>query len=129
MKRLSLAPIGMLALMVVSQGATAVEEEDLNLYSVRDLYDTCSVAADSPDYVPAVLACRAFIGATVQYHDAVSDREHMKRLICYPKGATVDEGRDIFVSWAKRRLDEKARMGEAAVVGVVRALADRYPCR
>jgi hypothetical protein len=129
MKKLSVVPIGMLALMVTLQGATAVEEEDLNLYTVRDLYDTCSVAADSADYVPAVLACRAFIGATVQYHDAVSDQEHMKRLVCYPKGATVDEGRNIFVSWAKRRLDQEARMGEAAVVGVVRALADRYPCR
>lgn len=129
MKKLRVASLGMLAVIVASQNAAGVDEEDLNLYNVRDLYDTCSVVSDSPDYLPAVLACRAFIGATVQYHDAVSDREHMKRLICYPKGATVDEGRDIFVSWANRRLDDKARMGEAAVVGVVRALADRYPCR
>jgi hypothetical protein len=59
----------------------------------------------------------------------VSDRKHLKRLICYPKGATVTDGREAFVEWGKRNLSNKKRMDELAVVGLVRALAEKYPCR
>jgi len=59
----------------------------------------------------------------------VSDRKHLKRLICYQKGATVTDGRAAFVAWAEKNLTDKKRMDELAVVGLVRALAQRYPCR
>jgi hypothetical protein len=120
---------GILFATLFSQNLAAVEDEDLDLYTAEDLFNTCSVEPGMPEYIPTSMACRAFIGATVQYHDAVSDRKHMKRLICYPKGATVDDGREAFVAWGKRNLGNKQRMGEAAVVGLVRALAEKYPCR
>jgi hypothetical protein len=78
--------------------------------------------------VPASFACRAFIEATVQYHDAVSDRRKMRRLICYPENATIADGRRAFLSWAEANKDNGERMAELPVVGLVRALAARYPC-
>jgi hypothetical protein len=50
-----------------------VGEAHLSLRSTQDLYDLCSVPGDHPDYAPAIYSCRAFLDATVQYHDAVSD--------------------------------------------------------
>jgi hypothetical protein len=111
------------------QQATAVQASDSDIYDVRELYTTCSVAPDSAEYITATFGCLGFIGGAVQYHDAVSDRKHLKRLICYPKGATVTDGREAFVEWGKRNLSNKKRMDELAVVGLVRALAEKYPCR
>ena len=97
--------------------------------TTRDLYDLCSAPADHPDYAPAIYSCRAFLEATVQYHDAVSDGKTLKRLICYPSGATLEDARVAFVAWAKANARNKAFMGEMPVMGVVRALEDKYPCK
>ena len=113
----------------LSQYATAGQDENSDFYDVRELYNTCSVAPDSAEYAVATHACLAFIGGAVQYHDAVSDRKHLKRLICYPKDATVTDGRAAFVAWGEKNLANKERMDEIAVVGLVRALAEKYPCR
>lgn len=130
MKSSSLLKVGGVVLAtLLSQYAIAVEDEDVNLYDVQDLYNTCAVKPEAPDYVVTTFACRGFIGGAVQYHDAVSDRKHLKRLICYPKTATVEDGRDAFVAWGEKNLNNKERMGEAAVIGLVRALAEKYPCK
>jgi hypothetical protein len=71
---------------------------------------------------------RVYQGA-VQYHDSVSDRKHLKRLICYPKRATVANGRAALVAWAERNLRSARRMDELPVIGLVRALSDKYPCK
>jgi len=42
------------------------------------------------------------IGA-VSYHDAITDRENLKRLICYPPTATRDQGVQAFIDWAAAR--------------------------
>jgi hypothetical protein len=130
MIRSLLTGVGGIALAaLLSQHAAAVQGSDSDVYDVRDLYTTCSVAPNSAEYTEASAGCLGFIGGAVQYHDAVSDRKHLKRLICYPKGETVTDGRAVFVEWGKNNLDNEERMSELAVVGLVRALAEKYPCR
>jgi hypothetical protein len=119
--------VGLLGL-TLSAAAPAVENPDFNFDTTEDLYQVCSAKADSPEYVPAVFACRAFIEASMQYHDAVSDRKRMKRLVCYPQTATVADGRRAFLAWAEANSGDKTLMGEVPVVGLVRALAAKYPC-
>lgn len=116
------------ALGLVAAPAHAVQNEDLNFDTTEDLYAVCSTTQEQPEHLAATFACRAFIEAAVQYHDAVSDREQMKRLICYPDNATVGDGRRAFLSWVEANKDNAERMGELPVVGLVRALAARYPC-
>ena len=108
--------------------AGAVEEQDFKFNTTQNLYDLCSVEPSNPDYAPAIYACRAFIEASVQYHDAVSDGKNLKRLICYGQDATIEDGRKAFVEWAGRHKNDKKMMGEIPVIGLVRALADRYAC-
>jgi hypothetical protein len=118
-----------LAAVLGSRSAIAVQDEDLDLDTTEDLYQVCSVQPGAAEYVAASFACRGFIEGAVQYHDAVSDRKHLKRLICYPKTATVADGRAAFVAWAERNLGNRKVMEELPVIGLVRALADKYPCK
>ena len=106
-----------------------VGEADFSLDTTKDLNELCSAPTDHPDYAPAIYSCRAFLEATVQYHDAVSDGKTLKRLICYPATATLEDARVAFVAWAKANARDKALMKEMPVMGVVRALEDKYPCK
>ena len=128
-KQSFLAALGAAALVgATAQPAAAVEDDDLRFDTTDDLYGVCAVNAGDPEFPAANLACRAFIEAVVQYHDAVSDRKKMKRLICYPKSATIQDGKNAFVAWAKKNAGDKKLMNEIPVVGLVRALAEKYPC-
>ena len=111
------------------QSVAAVQDEDFGFDTTEDLYQVCSVEADAAEHIPAAFACRGFIEGTVQYHDAVTERKNLKRLICYPSSATVKDGRWAFVAWAKKHANDKKLMQELPVVGLVRALAEKYPCK
>ncbi|MEA3639366.1 MAG: Rap1a/Tai family immunity protein [Lamprobacter sp.] len=113
----------------LSVQAASVTDEDFHYDTTADLYQVCSTPNDAAESLIASFSCRAFIEATVQYHDAVSDKKTLKRLICYPNGATIADGRQAFLAWAKANQDDKTLMGEQPVVGLVRALAAKYPCR
>jgi hypothetical protein len=122
--------LGAAALMaVLAQSAAAVEDDDLRFDTTDDLYGVCSVASDAAEYPLAHQACRAFIEGAVQYHDAVSDKEHMPRLICYPTSATIQDGKDAFVAWARKNAGNRKLMGEAPVIGLMRSLEAKYPCK
>jgi len=118
-----------LAAVVASQSAIAVQNEDVDFDTTEDLYQVCSVELGAPEYIAASFACRGFIEAAVQYHDEVTDRKKLKRLVCYPKTATVADGRTAFVAWAEKHTGDKKLMNEVPVVGLVRALAAKYPCK
>lgn len=111
-----------------SQSVLASTAENFEFKTTMDLYRVCSTVPEDEDHVPSVFACRAFIEAAVQYHDAVSDRKSMKRLICYPATATIADGRRAFLAWVERNKDNAKLMGEQPVKGLVRSLADKYPC-
>ena len=112
----------------VTQATGAVEESDFNLKTTMDLYAICSVDSASDHFIPAIYACRGFIEGAVQYHDAVVDRKDLKRLICYTETATLEEGRNAFLQWVDTNRTNGEYMKEIPVVGLVRALADKYPC-
>lgn len=120
-----LLAFGLVGLFAGSAVAGAVEAEDLRFDTTENLYRVCASDPSSP----AQLACTGFIEATVQYHDGVVDRTQMKRLICYPSATTIADGRIAFVAWAEAKMDDAELMSEQPVVGLVRALAEAYPCR
>ena len=124
--RLTTTHLLVAALLAAFAGsAVAVDAEDLRFDTTEDLYQVCVADPSSA----AQLACTGFIEATVQYHDGVADKRYMKRLICYPEGTTIDDGRNAFLAWAEANKADATLMGEQPVVGLVRALAEAYPCR
>lgn len=117
-----------LAFILAAPAHATLDDGHLDFRTTSDLITVCSVPAGAREYVPAMLACRAFIQATVQYHDAVVDRRQLKPLICYPEGTTLDDGRAALLNWARTHADNTDYMEEKPVIGLVRALAARYPC-
>lgn len=115
--------------LALAQPAAAVEDSNFRFDSTRDLLDVCSTPEDAAEYVVANQTCRAFIEASVQYHDEISNRKNLKRLICYPSTATIEDGKQAFVAWAKGQADNQKLMAEQPVVGLVRSLAAKYPCK
>ena len=113
----------------LSMQAAAVSDEHFDFDTTADLYRVCATPTNAPEYTVASFSCRAFIEAAVQYHDSVAGKKRLKRLICYPKTATIADGRKAFVSWAEANQNNQQLMGELPVVGLVRALAAKYPCR
>ena len=112
----------------VPLSARAVEEVDFKFRTTRALYNLCTVQPEDPLFSFARWACRGFLEATVQYHDGVSNRKDLKRLICYPAEATIADGRDAFIAWGKKNLNNTEYMNEYPVLGVVHALGEKYPC-
>jgi hypothetical protein len=125
----TLAVLAALLVGAMAQPVAAVEEGAFAFETTKDLYRVCSIDAGDPDFTAAQVACTAFIEATVQYHDAVSDRKQLKRLACFPQGATIADGQKAFVAWGKQNAGDAKRMGELPVVGLIRALAKAYPCK
>lgn len=119
----------LVAAMSLSSTASALDDNTFSYKTTKDLIEVCSAGVDAEHQTAAALACRAFIAATVQYHDEVSGRKKMKRLICYPTGATITHARDTFLAWGKKNADNAARMNEVPVIGLVRSLAAAYPCK
>lgn len=119
----------LLAAVVLSTATLALDENQFNYETTKDLVQVCSVEGTGEGAVQAALACRAFLEATVQYHDAVTDRKKMKRLICYSSATTIETARKTFVAWGARHANDAKLMGELPVVGVVRALAEAFPCK
>ncbi|MBK1719281.1 Rap1a/Tai family immunity protein [Thiocystis violacea] len=114
---------------LASLGAGATNEAAFRFDTTVNLYEICTLPEDAAGFPVANQACRAFIEATVQYHDEVSARKKLKRLVCYPKGATIEEGKQAFIEWANAHSGDSKLMGEQPVVGLVRSLAAKYPCR
>ena len=121
-------PAALAACLTAAVATAGVDEADFSLGTTQNLYDLCAVTSDDENFAPAIYACRSFLEATVQYHDAVSDGRTLKRLICYPATATLEDARRAFIAWAEANAGNPKRMAELPVVGVVRALQDKYPC-
>jgi hypothetical protein len=120
---IAVAPIGLWLGL-----ANAADDPALLLKTTEDLYRVCTTGADDPRQREALDLCEGFLLGAVSYHDAVTDRKNLKRLICYPPTATRDEGMRAFVDWATLHQQDRKFMDDPAVVGVVRGLAAKWPC-
>ena len=116
------------ALGVWASGAQAVDMTNFTLKTTEDLYRVCSAAAGDPLHQQAVDFCEGYLLGIVSYHDAITDREHLKPLICYPQTATRDQGIQAFIDWAAAQQQNRKFMDDPPVFGAVRGLAAKWPC-
>ena len=121
--------IGMAVFALWPNFSRAVDTADFNLKTTEDLYRVCSVAPDDPLRREALDFCEGFLLGVVSYHDAVVKRRNLKRLICYPSTATRDQGIQAFNDWAASHQNDQKFMSDPPVVGAVRGLAAKWPCK
>ena len=125
-----IAPLLSIASVALWPGLVqAMDMSDFNLTTTEDLYKVCSAAPDDPLRQQALDFCEGFLVGVVSYHDAITDREHLKRLICYPVGASRNEGIQAFVNWAAANQKNQKFMNDPPVYGAVRGLAAKWPCK
>jgi hypothetical protein len=123
--------LGLVALLSIPSFALAADPPDqatLSLKTTQDLYRVCAAGPSDARAQEELDLCEGFLAGAVSYHDAISDRRHLQRLICYPSTATRDQGIQAFVTWAGANQGNQKYMGDPAVYGVVRALASKWPC-
>jgi len=121
--------LGVAALSLWPTLVQATDATDFTLKTTEDLYRVCSTAPDDPLRREAINFCEGFLLGAVSYHDAVTDRENLKRLICYPQGVTRGEGIQAFLEWAASHQGDNKFMNEPPVYGAVRGLAHKWPCK
>ena len=115
-------------LLTTLQWGWAVEQVDFSLQNTADLLDVCSVGESDALRTEAVHYCVAYLEGAVDYHDAITEHENLKRLICYPNDATRAQGVQAFVEWGEAHRSDPQLMSEPTVIGLVRALAAKWPC-
>lgn len=121
--------VGLAAFVSSTSFAYAAEPSPLALKTTQDLYRVCTAAPSDSQAREELDLCEGFLLGAVSYHDAISDRRHLKRLICYPPTASRDQGIQAFVTWASAQQGNQKFMNDPPVYGVVRALAAQWPCR
>jgi Rap1a immunity proteins len=109
--------------------ARATDSANFVLKTTEDLYRVCSTASNDPLRVAAINFCEGYLLGVLNYHDAITDREHLKPLVCYPQTATRDQGVQAFIDWAASHQQDRKFMNDPPVVGAVRGLASKWPCK
>ena len=123
------AVVGLLAITLWPGFAGAVDKANFDLKTTEDLYKVCSVGPNDPLRGEALNFCEGFLLGVVSYHDAVVKRRNLKRLICYPPTVTRDQGIQAFNDWAASHQQDQKFMNEPPVIGAVRGLAWKWPCK
>ena len=121
--------LGMAAIALWPSLAQATTAADFTLKSTQDLYLVCTTPQSDPLYREAVNFCEGYLLGIVSYHDAIVTRENLQRLICYPQGVTRDEGIRAFTDWGAKHQGDQKFMSDPPVVGAVRGLASKWPCK
>jgi hypothetical protein len=109
--------------------ARATDAANFTLKTTEDLYQVCSTANSDPLRAEAINFCAGYLLGVVSYHDAITDRKHLKRFVCYPQGVTRNDGIQAFVDWAASHQQDRKFMNDPPVVGAVRGLAAKWPCK
>ena len=107
----------------------AVEKTDFTLKNTEDLFEVCTTPTSNALRDKAVHYCVGFLVGAVSYHNAMSEHKDMKRLTCYPEGTTREQGALVFIDWARANQNDSKLMGEAPVLGLMRALQAKWPCK
>ncbi len=123
---LKLAAMAFLALGM-SQ-ASAQEARNFWAENTLDLHDICNLAPNDPQRPQAIHFCLGYIDGAVDYHDVITDHENLKRLVCYPETASLEQAMAVFIVWAQANVTNEKFMKEPPVMGVVRSLEEKWPC-
>ncbi len=115
-------------LLFTALPAASREPDAFDLRTTQELYNLCSARPDTPAHDSSISACLGFISGVVQYHHGVNDGKRLPRWICYPEGTTRGDGRIAFIDWVEKNKDNKELMNQLPVRGLVKALAEKYPC-
>jgi hypothetical protein len=105
--------------------ALAVETNNFNLGTTRDLVILCSDQPDDPLYAEALQFCYGYMAGLAQFHRALVRADDIKPVACpryeVTRGALVR----VFLDWARAN---PGTMDGLPAESVVRAAVAAWPC-
>ncbi len=119
---------GAIALCLAPALAHAVERVDFDLKTTQDLLDVCTVDGSDSLAAEAVYLCVGYFVGAYHYHQSVSGPD-MKPLVCAPEGTTRTDAIHIFVAWGQANAANMELMGELPIVGAIKAVREKWPCK
>lgn len=115
----------LVAALLTSQAAVAVESSTFQLRDTNDLVRACSVAPDHALYANAMGFCHGVLVGAYSYHASTVTAEN--RFICPPNPVpSRAKVMNDFVAWAQSRPQFSK---DPPVDSLFRYLAETYPCR
>lgn len=119
------ALIGAGAAWCLSTAALAVEIENFELRTTRDLVALCAADPSDPLAAEAQQACYGYLAGTTHFYRALTAGERVKPFVCPGRELSRQELAEIVVGWAQ---DHEEHLDELPVESVVRAAVARFPC-
>ena len=115
----------LVAALVASGSALAVDSSTFQLRDTDDLVRACSVPTDHALHANATGFCHGVLVGAYRYYEATVAAEN--RFICPPSPVpTRAKVMNDFVAWAKAR---PQLMKDAPLDSLFRYLAETYPCK
>lgn len=102
---------------------------NLNDYQVRsaqDLLAICTLDSMHTDYNEARSFCYGYLEGGRAYHDGLVALDDYAPIVCPPPNATRRDAAGVFVAFLTARPEHA---GKPAMQVVVRALAEKWPCK
>lgn len=109
-----------------SLAAVGYNLSDYQVGTAQDLLDICTLDSSQTDYNEARSFCYGYLEGGRAYHDGLVALEDYAAIVCPPRNATRRDAAGIFVAFATAHPEH---MGKPAMQIVVRALAEKWPCR
>jgi hypothetical protein len=115
-----------LALAISASQAVALDEEAFKVVTTHDLVELCDTKAGERYHEFARGFCLGYLDAAWDYHEALTEGPKFDAIACPEAAVTRDDALQVFLAWAKANPGELDK--ETPVHGVMRAIADRWPC-
>jgi hypothetical protein len=115
-----------LVVLAASTQALAATLQQHHVTTTEELVKLCSVSADDPSYPAAMGFCLGYIDAALDYHAALAAGPKSAAIACLDTTVTREQVVVVVMEWSKRNAQQL--QGEAPVTGVMRAVAEKWPC-
>ena len=117
--------VGLLAAALATGQALGAKLESPHVDTTGALIELCAVSPDDPVCPAAMGFCLGYLDAALDYHAALTAGPKYDPIAC-PKGSTTrEEMIMVFQTWFESNQHLK---GEAPIHGVMRAVAEAWPC-
>lgn len=115
----------MVLVFSISAQVQALNPDGFEVTSTDHLLELCNVPVDDPLYSASMGFCLGYIDAALDYHAALTAGEKYSPITCPAAEVTREEVVVVVRDWAK---GSPQHLGEQPVVGVMRAVSEKWPC-
>lgn len=99
--------------------------EAFELRTAGDLRLLCTRKRSEPHFAEARSFCLGFIEGGAQFHDAITQMDTVKQMVCRDNTVTLDQVADTFVAFVEAN---PQYMNDGAMDTLVRAASQKWPC-